>query len=222
MAHISRVGPALLVALGTLTGSAAGAASYSGEAPRLGDLVRVDPLGYECVAEAELELAFRATGKSVRLPRTCLPAPCARQLAPAELAEVLGRPADRPLWDDYVARYAQTCVHEALWPGQPPAVTGATVAQGFWAPLIASARLAEAIGLSRPLPGDSVRDRVGPGSVATLPPDIVRPGEGHFPPGPGAPAAEPPAPGITPIPLPPALLLLAGALLALVRRRVRL
>lgn len=114
----------------------------------LSDLIEIDTLGYTCIAEASLESAFGATGKSGRLPRTCLPEPCDGALSRDELASLIGRTPSGDEWDDYFARYAQVCRHEALGFGAPdvPAVVDA---DGFWAPFLAP-RLASAT-----LPGDS-------------------------------------------------------------------
>lgn len=133
-----------------LLGAPALAATERHPAPiDLANLVRTDPLGFTCIAEARLGAAFAATGKSGRLPRTCLPQPCDGAISRGELGALIGRPATQPEWDDYYARYAQVCRHEAIAFGTPGTggsdpeasenaeIAAARDAAAFWAPILA-------------------------------------------------------------------------------------
>ncbi len=80
----------------------------------LADLIRNDVLGGDCIAEDDIDLAFFATGKGMRLPRTCLPEPCSQALTPFKLAELIGRPAQQSEWDRYFSRYADACRKEVV------------------------------------------------------------------------------------------------------------
>jgi hypothetical protein len=107
----------------------------------LADIVAVDPLGYACIREDQIDIAFHATGKGVRLPRTCLPAPCRKALSEFELASLIGRPAFPAEWDDYVSRYADHCRKETV-PFAEEAIESmpepGDEAVAFWTPLVAT------------------------------------------------------------------------------------
>ena len=107
-------------------------------------LMEVDDLGYTCIPDELLEAAWSADGpKSAMLPQTCLPEPCREQITGPELVALMGRPLEPGEWDDYVARYAETCVAETrgIWPDleltdvQTVAFRG-DGPLGFWAPLL--------------------------------------------------------------------------------------
>ncbi|MEJ6398807.1 hypothetical protein [Yoonia sp. 208BN28-4] len=124
------------------------------------ELLDRDPLGYECIPSSYLEeaddgsaaIAFSLTGKT-RLPRTCLPDPCARALTPRELSNITGTEMILARfsgeWDDYYARYADHCRREVTF---PPDVTPDPVIAGpvrptpldpvaeFWPPIIERSR----------------------------------------------------------------------------------
>ncbi len=212
--HIRTLAPALAVALAIQPVTGACAAPSAGTPPPIEALLRVDALGYECIAETDLERAFQASGKPFHLPRTCLPAPCARQLSRDGLARVIGRPAATPVWDDYVARYAQSCVHEALWPGEaaPEAAQTAGTAT-FWAPILERAASAGPVIAAQDASAEAVR-------AAPILAGWGWSGHHHARRGPGIGPEAPPAPGA--VPLPPAAGLLLSGLGALgfaVRRR---
>ncbi len=232
--HSTRTGGGIVLALGLLAGLQGHAAPHPGAPPRLADLLRVDALGYECIAESDLEAAFLATAKPFHLPRTCLPDPCARRLTRPELAEIIGRPPTEALWEEYVARQAQACEDPAAFP-EPPATTRVTAkaparmtatnrdAAAFWAPLIGSGADGSARTLNR-LPGGF--ESGGPTFRRAGRPWAGWPGHwagrrvtddlGHGPP-PVPPAPEQPAT----VPLPPAFPLLLAGVLALGWRRAR-
>lgn len=123
----------------------------------LSDILQRDPLGYECVPSMYLEegddgtaaIAFSLTGKS-RLPRTCLPEPCARALTPQELSQLTGTEMILARfsgeWDDYYARYADHCRREVTFPPvtdtpdgfvAPPMIT----VTEFWPPILERSRI---------------------------------------------------------------------------------
>ncbi|WP_299647913.1 hypothetical protein [uncultured Jannaschia sp.] len=108
--------------------------------------VTTDALGYGCVQEADLDAAMLATDKGVTLPPTCLPEPCRRQITRNELAVLIGRPPEPIVWDDYVARYADTCVAETggVWgyPSSPRPIARPTVPAAFWGPILAAPTIA--------------------------------------------------------------------------------
>lgn len=115
--------------------------SYVAAAPiELADILDIDPLGYRCIPSKYFDdepdgttaVAFSLSGKT-RLPRTCLPDPCARALSPQELSHITGtepilaRFSDE--WDDYYSRYADHCVREIV-------VSRPRTNEGFWKPII--------------------------------------------------------------------------------------
>jgi hypothetical protein len=127
-----------------LCGPAAFAATFAPETRNiitpghLDDLLQVDALGFECVAEEDIDRAFHATGKGLRLPRTCLPEPCSEALAREELAALIGRPPTQSEWDDYYTRYADTCRRETIDFGKGPKYARggwSTDPRKFWGPL---------------------------------------------------------------------------------------
>lgn len=81
----------------------------------LSDLVEVDQLGFACIPEDDLEAAFRATGKGVRLPQTCIADPCAQLLGEVEFGSLLGRPADAAEFADYRGRMTRVCGAPTIW-----------------------------------------------------------------------------------------------------------
>ena len=85
----------------------------------IAEITRLDDLGFACIEEDDLEVAYSARGKKDGLlPRTCLPAPCVRMIDEDELAQQIGRDPTEEEWADYVARYAELCVAETTgaWP----------------------------------------------------------------------------------------------------------
>ena len=179
-----------------------------------------DELGYTCIPEVLLETAYRAEGKGVMLPRTCLPEPCERQIAPEELAMLMGRRPNVVEWGDYVSRYADHCVAETrgAWRALDVADIrdvsyGDDETLAFWAPVVFPAQILTV----QTSAGSTTRG--GAGSPAAGPPPFVmspplidsgRPPEASIKPTPGP---ENPAESDLPVvPLPPALWLLVGAL----------
>lgn len=103
-------------------------------------LMSVDALGYACVWTADVELNYSPNEPGVRLPRLCLPAPCAYALTRTELGGLIGRPPTTTEWDDYYSRYGDYCRKETVpfdtrdggW--SDPIATAAD----FWEPLLAT------------------------------------------------------------------------------------
>ncbi|PZX19074.1 hypothetical protein LX81_00773 [Palleronia aestuarii] len=127
----------------------------------LAQILRVDALGYECIRQDELEIAFAATGKGVRLPRTCLPAPC-DVLTRGELGDfVIGRPTSDSEWDEYYARYAEHCRAEVT-----PFDEEAPAPGEFWSGLVPPADVAGTL-VAAVLPGATPRGVAGPSPVLT-------------------------------------------------------
>ncbi len=105
-----------------------------------------DPLGYACIDAKYLDdredgsaaVAFTLAGK-VRIPRTCLPEPCARALSQRELSNLTGTemvlPRFKNEWDDYYARYADFCRKEVV-PFGGPAPQPVATPENFWPPLL--------------------------------------------------------------------------------------
>lgn len=190
----------------------------------IADITTTDALGYSCIEAHYLDetddngftaVAFTLSGK-MRLPRTCLPEPCARALTRAELAALTGTPrqtrrSDRE-WDDYYARYADHCRRETV-PADGPDPTLST--EGFWSPLVDTPRLTA---LDRATPGLQLVSGGGarPGTGGVTPP-LTTAGNGtsggHKPKEPLAP--DPNAHSVPQIPLPLPIVLLGGACLAL-------
>jgi hypothetical protein len=109
------------------------------EAIELDDLLLQDGLGYTCIAEAQIDVAFFASGKGARLPQTCLPEPCTAALTQAGLGELIGRAPTIAEWDDYYARYAETCRAETTAFGTGPADTLPQSTTDFWTPILVGA-----------------------------------------------------------------------------------
>jgi hypothetical protein len=96
-------------------------------------------LGYTCIDEAQIDIAFFASGKGARLPQTCLPEPCQAALSQPQLARLIGRAPNPVEWDEYYARYADTCRAETTAFGDAPgAGTGLVNTGDFWAPILAA------------------------------------------------------------------------------------
>ena len=135
----------------------------------LQDIMDVDKLGFDCIREDMIDVAFHATGKGARLPRTCMPEPCTKALVPNELALLIGREAREAEWDEYFSRYAEVCRREI-----PPEITDEFVDGGtsieqpghpveqFWTPLLRPFITATSGGRSNPIP-----TRVPPGIFST-------------------------------------------------------
>ncbi len=104
----------------------------------LAELLREDPLGGDCIAEDDIDLAFFAAGKGLRLPRTCLPEPCDEALTPFRLAELIGRPASPEEWEQYFSRYADVCRKEIVSFEDEISDPGPTSRTEFWAPILGS------------------------------------------------------------------------------------
>lgn len=138
----------ILLCLPLLAAGTPGAAAPSS----ITEITVTDQLGYACIDPAHLEepdgdsaaLAFQLIGK-LKLPRTCMPTPCARPLNKRELSGVTGTSVSHPRfmseWDDYYARYAEYCRKEVtpFGDGKPLLDEKAPPAIGpgnFWTPLI--------------------------------------------------------------------------------------
>ena len=121
----------------------------------LADLLEIDALGYRCVPSMYFDdqpdgspaLAFSVSGKT-RLPRTCLPDPCARALTREELSAITGT---EPMlarfhqeWDDYYSRYADHCRREIVV--SRPRAKGSPI-EGFWPPIITRAQIIQQTGI---------------------------------------------------------------------------
>ncbi|MGZ2258077.1 VPLPA-CTERM sorting domain-containing protein [Roseobacter sp. A03A-229] len=102
----------------------------------LAELLREDPLGGDCIAEEDIDLAFFAAGKGMRLPRTCLPEPCNEALTPFRLAELIGRPAQPSEWEQYFSRYADACRKEVVSFDEETAAPEPASKAEFWGPIL--------------------------------------------------------------------------------------
>lgn len=151
----------------------------------LAELIKNDVLGGDCIAEDDIDLAFFATGKGMRLPRTCLPEPCSQALTPFKLAELIGRPAQQSEWDRYFSRYADACRKEVVSFDDAVAEEPISSAE-FWAPIL-GARVVE---------GQLVRNEpVAVQSVPLLSPSPFGGGGGVRPVGTPGPSDPPPSGG---------------------------
>ena len=162
----------------------------------LADLVRTDDLGFECISDADLELAFAATGKGIRLPRTCLPDPCAILSRDRLGHEIIGRPPSEAEWDEYYARYAEYCRAETTpFDGQMARPT----AGQFWRPLLTDKR--RVAGWLSTITGPGLLSPTGSGTIHPASPGLIFPGpSGSEPPRPGGKSLLP-LPGTKPDPL---------------------
>lgn len=181
----------------------------------LSDILDIDPLGYECIPsryfddnpDGSAPIAFSLSGKT-RLPRTCLPDPCARALTQQELSGITGT---EPIlakfsneWDDYYSRYADHCVREVT-------VSRPRTAD-FWKPIITRARTTQRLGI----PTSSRINPFIPGGFST-PTFRPTPNLISF-----TPKVESTGPVIGPSPVPvPASGLLLGGVLAVGALRAR-
>ncbi len=116
------------------------------EPTSIADITTVDGLGYDCIDAKYLDedidgpaaIAFTLAGK-VRMPRTCLPEPCARALSQRELSNLTGTEMSLPRfakeWDEYYARYAEMCRKETV-PFYGPAPEVYPTPYIFWTPLL--------------------------------------------------------------------------------------
>ena len=154
-AKAARIAHTLLVILTSLLlwitpGSPAFAAKIE-----LADLLDIDALGYRCIPSEFFDdqpdgspaIAFSVSGKT-RLPRTCLPDPCARALTREELSAITGT---EPMlarfheeWDDYYSRYADHCRREIVV--SRPREKGSPI-EGFWPPIISRAQIIQQAGI---------------------------------------------------------------------------
>jgi hypothetical protein len=80
----------------------------------LAAIMSTDPLGYECIPEDRLEVAFALGGKGMRLPQTCIPEPCEETLTELTLASYSGY-RDRALYEDYRQRMSRICGTPTKW-----------------------------------------------------------------------------------------------------------
>jgi hypothetical protein len=80
----------------------------------LATILTTDPLGYECVPEDRLEIAFALGGKGMRAPQTCIPDPCEQTLTEATLAQYSGY-QDATLYGDYRRRMSSVCGTPTAW-----------------------------------------------------------------------------------------------------------
>lgn len=180
---------------------------------RITDLTVKDPLGFDCIQAKHIDLAFHATGKGVRMPRTCLPEPCVKALTPYRLAALIGRTPSDGEWDQYFARYADFCRKEVVpFQGIADAAPGDVLpTAAFWLPLLADF-------------DDGPDDRRGPLGTpggGTGPqgggggPIVIGGGGGGG--GGGTPGGGvlPDGGGVQPVPLPAPIWLMLGALLGL-------
>lgn len=191
----------------------------------LADILEIDALGYRCIPSVYFDddenggaaIAFSLSGKT-RLPRTCLPDPCARALTKRELSNITGT---EPIlasfhdeWDDYYSRYADHCRREVV-------VSRPRTADGFWKPIIDRARIIQYTGTptsSRLRPfipgglGEPTSASLAPQTVAYLIPPAA---------GQSVPNADRPIPSPVPVPASGALLGLALAAGAYLQRRRR-
>lgn len=152
---VSRIGNAFLVFLTSLLLCVAPGAPAFAAKIELADILEIDALGYRCVPTAYFDeqpdgspaIAFSVSGKT-RLPRTCLPDPCARALSQQELSAITGT---EPMlarfhdeWDEYYSRYADHCRREVVV--SRPRAKG-TPNEGFWPPIISRARTIQQVGI---------------------------------------------------------------------------
>jgi hypothetical protein len=80
----------------------------------LAAILTTDPLGYECVPEEKLEVAFALGGKGMRVPQTCIDDPCAETFSELTLASYSGY-RDDAVYDDYRRRMTKVCGTPTKW-----------------------------------------------------------------------------------------------------------
>ena len=118
--------------------------TFTEELTTISQIVQVDALGFDCIREEDIDVAFHLSGKGTRMPRTCLPEPCDAALTQPDLGALIGRPPTNAEWDDYYARYADTCRREvtAFNDTDPLDPAGADVpgdpVVDFWTPLVST------------------------------------------------------------------------------------
>jgi hypothetical protein len=193
--------------------------SHAFAAPiELADILEIDALGYRCIPSVYFDdgedgsaaIAFSLSGKT-RLPRTCLPDPCARALTQQELSSITGT---EPMlarfhneWDDYYSRYADHCRREVVV-SRPRSAEAPN--RGFWPTILDRARVIQQTGLptsSRLRPfvinrlANPATDRAAPLLANFL---IPRPA--------GQPFLNPDRPIPSPVPLPASGLMLMCAI----------
>ncbi|MBB5721943.1 hypothetical protein FHS72_001567 [Loktanella ponticola] len=220
-AKASRIGNAVLAISASLLLCFAPTDQAVAAQIELDDILEIDALGYRCIPSAYFEdgedgsaaIAFSLSGKT-RLPRTCLPDPCARALSRPELSQITGT---EPIlarfheeWEDYYSRYADHCRSEIVV-SRPRSKD--TTTRAFWPPIIDRARIIQSTGIptsSRLRPyivnkvGIPTSQQFAPETVAYLiPPAAGRP----------LPVTDRPIPSPVPV---PASGLLFGSLLAII------
>jgi hypothetical protein len=87
----------------------------SAAAATIDDLVQVDALGYQCIADEDLEQAWELGSKGARLPQTCIPDPCAETLTDQMLSTVLGYQPSQAEFMDYRGRLSNVCGTPTVW-----------------------------------------------------------------------------------------------------------
>jgi hypothetical protein len=112
----------IIVLLVVLT-SAANAAT-------LASVTETDPLGYACIPDYVLDQIYPkepgiaplfVVGKGSRLPRTCVPKPCDQPMTPEMAAVYLGYTPIGDEWDQLYSDYAEYCRAETTPFGVTPA-----------------------------------------------------------------------------------------------------
>jgi hypothetical protein len=84
-------------------------------AATIDDLVQVDALGYQCIADEDLERAWELGSKGARLPQTCIPDPCAETLTDQLLSTVLGYQPSQSEYMEYRGRLSNVCGTPSVW-----------------------------------------------------------------------------------------------------------
>lgn len=180
---------------------------------KIEDLTVKDPLGFNCIQEKHIDLAFHATGKGMRMPRTCLPEPCVKALTPFRLAALIGRTPSEGEWGQYFARYADFCrkevvPFEAIGP-EGLGDGGVRPEAAFWLPLLAGFGDGDPRGPSGTAPTGGGGGPVGGGGG----PIII--GGGGGTPGGGGGVLPDGGGGVQPVPLPAPIWLMLAAVLGL-------
>lgn len=225
------------VAMASTVHDLASAEAESPAAITLSSLLRQDALGDACIEEADIDQAFFATGKGLRLPRTCLPDPCSQALTPFRLAELIGRPAQASEWDRYFSRYADACRKEVVSFDDDATAADPLSPAEFWAPILGGRVVGGQLiprdrVFDQPLP-ERFAPRLGGGAPPTLQPlgtgGPARPNEPPLPPpfdtppqdDPETPTGwpDPDTPPPAPVPLPAGIWMLLAAVISLVGLR---